>query len=225
MITPEPVAGQGTGALPPTLFYFSDPMCSWCWGFSPVMESIVRAFPRLPVSLIMGGLRASNTTPVTEVFRSEILQHWHDVQQRTGQPFRFDGALPAGFVYDTEPACRAVVSMVALQRSAAFAYLRALQRAFYVEQQDITQADVLVRHALDFGIEDAEFREQFDLVRTRERTRRHFAFAREIGVRGFPTVVLGDGRGYLLLTHGYRGFDELRPGIEHWLADASNPLH
>ncbi|MCH7478788.1 MAG: DsbA family protein, partial [SAR324 cluster bacterium] len=25
-----------------TLYYFGDPMCSWCWGFKPVLEQVDR---------------------------------------------------------------------------------------------------------------------------------------------------------------------------------------
>lgn len=210
--------------LPKTLFYFADPMCSWCWGFSPVMETIVRAFPDLPVSLIMGGLRAGNIQAMTPELREYILHHWQDVNHRTHQPFQFENALPVGFVYDTEPACRAVVCMIALQRRAAFAYLRTLQRAFYAQQQDTTNTDVLVSLSRDFDVEESAFRARFESEDMRARTLRHFAFAREVGVRGFPTIILGDSRGYRLLTSGYRTFDELRTEIEEWFTGTSTSI-
>ena len=50
----------------PHLIYFSDPMCSWCYGFSPVIEEIRRAYGRaLPVRLVMGGLRPGNEKAMT----------------------------------------------------------------------------------------------------------------------------------------------------------------
>ncbi|MDH5427723.1 MAG: DsbA family protein, partial [Nitrospirota bacterium] len=30
--------------MSPTLIYVADPMCSWCWGFSPVLEEIRRLY-------------------------------------------------------------------------------------------------------------------------------------------------------------------------------------
>lgn len=202
--------------LPPTLFYFADPMCSWCWGFSPVMEAVIRSYPRLPVSLVMGGLR-TGVDPLPATQRDEILHHWHAVQARTGQSFQFENALPDGFVYDTEPACRAVVSMIALQRTAAFAYLQSVQRAFYVEQRDVTSPDVLAERAQVFGVKEDDFRALFDSESVRAKTGKHFAFTRETGVRGFPTIILGDGRGFLLLSSGYQPYEELRPSIGKWL--------
>lgn len=204
--------------LPATLFYFADPMCSWCWGFSPVIEAMVQAFPTLPVSLIMGGLRAGNASPTTPAFRDEILHHWHEVHARTGQSFSFDQALPDGFIYDTEPACRAVVTLIGLNRPAALAYFRLVQKAFYAEHADVTGIDTLSRLATNFGIDTDDFRQHFESEAVRAKTRRHFAFAQQVGVRGFPTVVLGDDRGYRLLTRGYQPFDVLRPLVEEWMA-------
>jgi len=205
---------------PATLFYFADPMCSWCWGFSPVIEALVRSFPTLPVSLIMGGLRAGNASPTTPAFRDEILHHWQEVHRRTGQSFSFEHALPDGFVYDTEPACRAVVTLIGLSRPAALAYFRSIQKAFYIEHADVTGIDMLSRLVEEFGVEASDFRRHFESEAVRAKTRRHFAFAQQVGVRGFPTIVLGDERGYRLLTHGYQTCDALQPLVEEWMEES-----
>ena len=94
-----------------TLWYFADPMCSWCWGFSPVISVIKDVYAdRLKVALLLGGLRPGTTEPMTAALREEILHHWQAVQRRTGQPFLFENAMPAGCVYDTEPPSRAEVA-------------------------------------------------------------------------------------------------------------------
>lgn len=181
------------------------------------MESLIRSFPDLPVSLVMGGLR-TGSTPLPASERDEILHHWHAVQTQTGQAFQFENAMPDGFVYDTEPACRAVATLISLQRTAAYAYLRSVQHAFYVEQRDITNPEVLTELALAFGITAMVFREQFESAELRAKTEKHFTFTRATGVRGFPTIVLGDERGFLLLTSGYQPLEKLQPAIENWIA-------
>ena len=93
------------------LWYFADPMCSWCWGFTPAIGAIKESYSdRLKIALMLGGLRPGTTEPVTPKFREETLHHWQDVHKMTGQPFTFEGAMPEGFVYDTEPASRAVIA-------------------------------------------------------------------------------------------------------------------
>lgn len=103
----------------PVLWYFADPMCSWCWGFSPVIEAIREQYgDRLKIALMLGGLRPEVSTGMSQSECDEILQHWREVHARSGQTFSFDGAPVAGFVYDTEPASRAVISVGALDAAA-----------------------------------------------------------------------------------------------------------
>jgi putative protein-disulfide isomerase len=84
------------------LIYVMDPMCSWCWGFAPVAEALVQQARAVDVRLhlVIGGLR-SGSAALEPTTRGYILDHWQAVEEATGQPFRFDGALPNGFVYDT----------------------------------------------------------------------------------------------------------------------------
>src|SRR5690242_8930931 len=50
----------------PHLIYFADPMCSWCWGFAPVIGAIRQRFgDALPIRLMMGGLCDCPTYPLT----------------------------------------------------------------------------------------------------------------------------------------------------------------
>jgi putative protein-disulfide isomerase len=206
-------------SAPPVLWYFADPMCSWCWGFAPVIEAIKDAYrAQVRIALILGGLRPGTMEPLSSAMRAEILEHWEAVQELTGQPFAFTGALPEGFVYDTEPACRAVVTVGELQPEATFTYLKAVQAVFYAQGQDVTQEATLAALAQVIGIDPATFHDLFDAPATREKTQSHFRQARRAGVRAFPTLVMQAGSDTRLLTQGYRPFAELREEIDAWLA-------
>ena len=74
----------------PHLVYFADPMCSWCWGFSPVIDTIRDQFGSdLPIRLIMGGLRPGTTKPMDEAARRTTREHWEHVHKASSQPFGF----------------------------------------------------------------------------------------------------------------------------------------
>ena len=207
----------------PILWYFADPMCSWCWGFAPVVTEIRDTYrDRVKVALMLGGLRPGTTEPMSAQAREDILRHWRQVHERSGQPFLFEGAMPEGFVYDTEPACRAVVTMGDLKPEATFPFFKAIQGAFYAEGRDVTRGDVLAQLADWQGVDSAAFSEMFESDALREKTRRHFQMARQAGVRGFPTVIMQDETGAKLLTDGYRTFAELAPVIENWLEGRLN---
>ncbi len=204
---------------PPLLWYFADPMCSWCWGFSPVIETLRAATPdRMKIALVLGGLRPGETATMTPARREEILHHWHEVQARTGQPFRFDGALPAGFVYDTEPASRAVIAAGSLDPALTFPMFKAIQTAFYAHGRDVTQAGVLAQLAADLGLDAARFLAAWDTDAARDKTRAHFRQARAAGVRGFPTLIVQQDAQLTTVSTGCEPLDAVRTALSACLA-------
>lgn len=203
---------------PPLLWYVADPMCSWCWGFSPVIEALRETWrDRLKIALVLGGLRPGTTTPMTAAARDEILHHWHQVHERTGQPFRFDGALPPGFIYDTEPASRAVVTVGGLDPSKIFAMFKAIQSAFYATGRDVTQTAALAELATGLGIDAAAFLAAFDSDAARARTQAHFTQARKAGARGFPTLILQRGDRIDRIADGCLPLDTVRAELDRLL--------
>jgi putative protein-disulfide isomerase len=202
-----------------TLLYVADPMCSWCWGFSPVIEKIRDEYSdRLKLELLMGGLRPGTKNPMPPAQRQEILHHWEAVNRMTGQPFRFEGALPEGFIYDTEPASRGAVAASVINAESVFPFFKAVQSAFYAEQQNVTSAVVLARLAGSVGLETQHFMQTFESELARNLTLEHFHRSRRLGVTGFPTAIMvEDGAGYRFLTRGYSSFQRLRPALEEWL--------
>jgi putative protein-disulfide isomerase len=206
--------------LPRTVWYFADPMCSWCWGFMPVIEAIREQYRgRAKIALVPGGLRPGTQEPMSERMREEILHHWHTVHERTGQAFRFEGAMPEGFVYDTEPASRAVVAADGIAPEATFPMYKAVQSAFYAEGRDVTRPEVLTDVAGSLGLDQTNFRQAFESEEARAKTVAHFRHAREWGVRGFPTMILQGAGGYRLLSNGWQPLEELRLELEAWLCD------
>jgi len=201
------------------LMYFADPMCSWCWGFSPVIEEIKKRYDDdFRIALILGGLRPWSTEPVTATMRTEILHHWHEVHHRTCQPFNFENAMPEDFVYNTEPPSRAVVTMGEIKPEVVFAYFKAIQSAFYTQQQNVTEQATLLDLAIQFGVDMEAFQASFQSDELKKKTLSHFQKAHLYDVRGFPSLILENSDGKYRLAHGYRTFKQIKPEIETWLA-------
>ena len=189
-------------------------MCSWCWGFTPVISAIKEQFSdRLKLALVLGGLRPGTSEPMDEQLRNDILHHWHDVQKMTGQAFAFDDALPPGFIYNTEPPSRAVLSFAELAPDEILAYFKRVQQAFYAEQTDITQLDNLLALAKEFAVDGDKFIEHFESDAMQQKTMMHFKQARQLGISGFPTTILQKHEKFIFLSGGYKSFTELGPEL------------
>jgi putative protein-disulfide isomerase len=200
--------------------YFADPMCSWCYGFAPVITALAERFEnRLDLQLVMGGLRAGNTTPMRPEDKDYIRSAWGRVGAATSQPFDMGFFERESFTYDTEPACRAVVTARRLMPKMAMAFMARVQQAFYAENRDMTSSEELAVVAEEAGFERAQFAHAFAAPATQNETFRDFLMAQELGVRGFPTLIAGsEGKGYALVTNGYRPLEDLAEPLERWLA-------
>ncbi|MDH5649189.1 MAG: DsbA family protein [Gammaproteobacteria bacterium] len=202
------------------LWYFADPMCSWCWGFSPVITQIKKEFEgRFRIALNLGGLRPGTAKPLSKSMREEILHHWQEVNRLTGQHFKFEEALPEGFIYDTEPASRAVLAFGKLNPKATLDYFSAIQKVFYTEGKDVTQADVLAELTVPFAVDKNEFMVLFQSDKLKQDTRSHFIQTRQAGVTGFPTVIWQDGDMAEVLCVGYRPYDVIAEKIKEKLSN------
>lgn len=206
---------------PPTayLVYFADPMCSWCWGFAPVVDAIAARHPELPIRLILGGLRPFTETEMDDGAKQATRQHWEHVAAASGQPFDFGFFDRTGFVYDTEPAARAVVAARRLQPGRAFAFNHRIGQAFYAENRDVTKAETLADLSEEEGFDRGDFLQAFDDEATKAETLQDFAITQQAGVTGFPTLIAGpqDNGSFLPITVGYQPPDAVLARIGMWL--------
>lgn len=168
---------------------------------------------QLQIELIVGGLRAGATEPLHSSKRSEILQHWQNVQCRTGQSFKFENALPEDFIYDTEPACRALVSVATIDSEYVFPLLHAIQKAFYVNQLDVTRAKTLSQLATNIGIQPEQFIAIYSSDTLKLKTLQQFQQAMQWGISGFPSLVYLKNNIPNFLMRGYCDLRELQTRI------------
>lgn len=208
----------------PRLLCFLDCMCSWCYGFTPVMEAIRTHFEGdLEYLLFTGGLRPFNTEPMAPEMRAKLAATYEKIGTITGQSFVTTRLMDPDFIYDTEPASRAIVTMRHLAPAEDYSFYMTIQRAFYGQGADITREDVLASHASLFGISEADFLEAFRSEAMKQATLADFEVAKRLDIQGFPTLILhrtdGENPNALLLVgQGYAPAGEAIERIEAGLA-------
>jgi putative protein-disulfide isomerase len=203
----------------PRLYYFADPMCSWCYGFAPVMDKIRQAHgAHFDIRLVMGGLRPGKLAePMTPARARVIRHHWREVAKMTGQPFEDDIFKRDDFVYDTEPAAKAVIVMERLAPAAAYEYYHEIQRGFYAHSQDITSPEILANFARRFDVSATDFATAFASEEAHKETWGQFTFSASLGVKGFPALVLEQDGQFMLLMRGWQPFEEVSAILERVL--------
>jgi putative protein-disulfide isomerase len=213
------------------LIYVADPMCSWCYGFGPQFSTLLARVTPFGLRLVMGGLRAYNTTVMDDALKTTLREHWQHVREASGLPFADNQFARSDFVYDTEPACRAVVTMREQDAERALEYFYAVQAAFYRDGRDVTQGDVLADIAGELGADRAAFAIAWQSEAIKEATRQDFALTQRLGVSGFPTVAMEHGGQLFLVASGFtpavvlgERIDQIAAEPAHQAKDTPDPV-
>ena len=196
------------------LIYVGDPMCSWCWGIAPELDSLVSSFPDLPLRIVVGGLRPGpNAQTVGPELAGFLAHHWEEVEARSGQPFDRTLLERHGWSYDTEPACRAVVVMRELAPHETFRFFKRLQRAFYAEGRPVWDPGAYEQLIEGFDVDASEFLDAFGSQDAIKAAWQDFSLARSWGINGFPTIVLRQGSTGQIIARGYTTADAMESAI------------
>ena len=206
-ITPNPSGDR--------LIYIGDPMCSWCWGITNHLEKLkVEYADQFDFELILGGLRPGGGEEWTEDFRTMIRQHWEHVQAASGQPFDYSFFDREQFNYDTEPSARAVRVVRDMDPSKEWPFYKRLQRAFYAENMDVHDLATYKELCEELELNYDTFESLFLSQGYKQLVYQDFAKAQQMGVRGFPAVVLKKGEEYFAVSMGYSGYDKMKATME-----------
>jgi putative protein-disulfide isomerase len=218
-----------------SLVYVGDPMCSWCYGFGVPLQQLLEQLPGVPLAMVLGGLRAYNKEVMPDALKSTLHHHWEEVTKRSGKPFGTGQFDSEGYIYDTEPACRAVVTIRTHAAQHTLAMYHAIQHAFYALGRDITQTSVLadiwqeVKEELldsnilgDVDFSRSDFVEAFESDSIKTQTRNDFAMVQQWGIRGFPALIAVVNGEAQLVANGYMEADEMLQRVQQVFASAEN---
>ncbi len=213
-----------------TLLYVYDALCSWCYGFDPVLMRLRSGFQGRgfagEIRLVSGGMCIG---PRVEPVKSFIGERWRAVYKRIAEhsganiaePYLEDLVERRNYLVDSE---RPAIAMAAFRdlpgeadRQLDFAF--AMQTAMYAHGIDPAD-DAYYRHAAaPLGIDADDLLARMSEPRCREEAHADFALARRLGANGFPQLFLlrTDGR-LVLLARGFAPYEEVEHMLERGLA-------
>jgi putative protein-disulfide isomerase len=172
-----------------TLYYFHDPMCSWCWGYRPVWQALKARLPaELDVENVLGGLAPDNDQPMPLELQMQIQAHWRRIETELGRPFNFAFWTRNQPRRSTYPACRAVLAAERQGREEAM--IEAIQLAYYQRALNPSDDSVLEQLALELGLDARSFSEDLRSQETERKLAQQVAFSRAVAISGFPSLLL-----------------------------------
>ena len=175
-----------------TLYYIHDPMCSWCWGFNPVLTELLRRLPvPIHVTRLLGGLAPDSSQPMPAEIGSYVQNTWRKIQREVpGTKFNFDFWSDCKPRRSTYPACRAVIA--ARQQGDEYdkKMTCAIQRAYYMEARNPSDSSTLIELANEIGLNTSEFSVQLDSAITHQQLLSEIDMCRQLNAVSFPSLIL-----------------------------------
>jgi putative protein-disulfide isomerase len=185
------------------LIYVGDPICSTCLAFSSEIKELKKEFDGvLDFQLVLGGLRPYGTEPITNM-RDYLIPHFDNLAKMTGLPINNKILYDNSFILDTEPPSRAVVVMRELAPEVENEFYERVQKAFYLDNSNTNYVEAYLDFVEEFGIKKEVFKEKFESNEIKELVKSDFQFARKMGVRSFPTVLLESNGQFLIISEGF----------------------
>lgn len=209
---PEAAAGakpaesrQSAGNLV-RVIYFTDPICSSCWGIEPQLRKLKLEYgDSIDVEYRMGGLLPDwsyNSGGISQP--SDVAHHWDEVSGHYDMPIDGDVWLedPLNSSYPPSIAFKAAQVQ---DDEKAILFLREIREMVFLQKKNIAKWEHLEAAANKVGLNAAQFKVDFE-GKAKALFQEDLQLGKELGVRGFPTIFFGDGDGNTELVYGSKPY-------------------
>lgn len=207
---------------PIQIIYFTDPICSSCWGIEPQLRKLKREYgDYFDIEYRMGGLLPSwkvyNSGPIAKP--ADVAHHWDEVSRYYQMPI--DGNLWLEDPLDSSyPPSIAFIAAKMQDISKADQFLRRIKEMVFIEKKNISKWENLCEAAKETELDMDIFKKDFNGA-ANELFSAELDYTRSLGVHSFPTLFFINQSGDRQMLKGVRPFDkfenillDLCPGAE-----------
>ncbi|GAA5036218.1 DsbA family protein [Marivirga lumbricoides] len=199
------------------LFYFYDPLCGWCFGFSPVIKALEEKFKKeIEFEAISGGMILGDRVKPLSSMHSYLRDAMPRLEEMTGVKFgkSYMEIFEEGSIaLNSETPCIAMTVFKSMSSASSIQFASALQNELYVHGKDLNKLENYQSLASAFNLEWEVFSEKMNSDLYKTKTYQEFTTAQEMGINGFPSVVLQVGDKGYLIARGYRSQEEMEAVI------------
>jgi len=177
-----------------TLYYVTDPICSHCWALEPVLRHFLTAYGHyFHVETIMGGLleKWDGFADVSNGISSptDVAAHWREVGEHARMPI--DGSVwLTNPIASSYPPSRVFKVIQQKNEELAVIFLRRIREAVFAFNQNIAEDAILMAIVNKLGLDGKAIMQEASQPSSHVLLQADFMKARNLGVRGFPTIMI-----------------------------------
>lgn len=191
---------------PVKVIYFTDPICSSCWGIEPQLRKLKLEYGNhVDIEYRMGGLLPDwsyNSGGISKP--SDVAHHWDEVSLYYDMPIDGDVWLqdPLDSSYPPSIAFKAAQLQ---DKTKAVEFMRELREMVFLKKKNIAKWEHIAAAAKKTGLDTDQLKKDFD-GKGKELFQEDLKLAREMGVRGFPTMFFTNDAGSKEIVYGSKPY-------------------
>jgi len=198
----------------PQIIYVFDPLCGWCYGFSPVMKQAYDTFKeKADFKVITGGMIIGDQIGPIGNIAQFLKGATARVTERTGARFSslfLDTILTEGTQLLTSMEPSIAVQICKQEKpERLFEFMSELHKDIYIMGLQTAIPSDYGRLAMNMGFDKNTFIKNMQDEEYKELALADFAEASRLNIQSYPAVLLRNKGVYKELTRGYRNWEEL----------------
>lgn len=194
--------GAHVNEKPLKIIYFTDPICSSCWGIEPQLRKLKLEYGNIvEIEYRMGGLLPDwsyNSGGISKP--SDVAHHWDEVSAYYDMPIDGDIWLedPLASSYPPSIAFKAAQMQ---DKEKAVLFLRELREMVFLQKKNIAKWENISAAAQKAGLNVTRLKTDFE-GEAKNRFNDDLQLGRKLGVRGFPSLLIVDKKGHEQMIAG-----------------------
>lgn len=197
------------------IIYFTDPICSSCWGIEAQLRKFKLEYGNsVDIEYCMGGLLPSwdiyNSGGISKP--SDVAGHWEEVSPHYKMPI--DGGVwiedPLNSSYPPSIAFKAAQMQ---DDKKAVVFLRIIREMVFLDKLNITKTEHLEKAAAKAKLDVAQWKEDYE-SKAQIEFKKDLDLGRQLGVRGFPTLIFVKDDEMLDILYGFKPYEEFERRIK-----------
>jgi len=177
---------------PIKIVYFTDPICSSCWGIEPQMRRMKLEYGNsIEIEYRMGGLLPDWSYNDGNISKpSDVAHHWDEASAYYDMPI--DGDIWLEYpLYSSYPPSIAFKAAQMQDEEKADLFLREIREMVFLQKKNITKWEHLENAAKKAGLNAEQLKIDY-YGKAETLFKEDLLMARRYGVRGFPTLFFFD---------------------------------
>lgn len=206
---------------PVKIIYFTDPICSSCWGIEPQLRKLKLEYGNsIEIDYRMGGLLPDwsyNSGGISKP--SDVSHHWDEVSGHYDMPIDGDvwleDPLPSSY-----PPSIAFKAAQLQDKEKAVHFLRVIREMVFLQKKNITRWEYLSLAAQKTGLDTVQLKTDFE-GKARMLFEEDLQLARDWAVRGFPTMFFTNAEGQRQVVYGSKPYHAYEQAMQQMLPGLS----